>query len=201
RHHPVEALEQTATWCRRALLLTDPLIARHSTIATKGRLSPGIYEQVIQDNRYRKWLDSSKEGDKDRDSRLLWISPSLGTDATKLSVFLTEELERHIAAVENAELVFFFCNRSKDTNNTSTIVLYGLISQIVTKRPVLRHLVYRSLQQLEEIQEHLEAAQRSERPFEETPEMFKILWDVFSTLIRAPELGTMFCVIHGLDKC
>ncbi|XP_014557165.1 hypothetical protein COCVIDRAFT_65043, partial [Bipolaris victoriae FI3] len=190
---PTDVIERTVIWCRRALILTDPLITRRDIIATKGRISPSPFEWVIKDDRYRKWLDSGKKRDRDRGSQLLWISGTLSTDTTTLSVFLTEELEKHTAVAENAELVFFFCNRS----NTYTLMLYGLISQIVTKRPELCQHLYGDLERLNKIQENLEAAQRSEGTFEETPEMSAFMLEIFCTLIRAPGLGTMFCVIEG----
>ncbi|EUC36775.1 hypothetical protein COCCADRAFT_69933, partial [Bipolaris zeicola 26-R-13] len=205
---PTDVLEQTVTWCRRALILTDPLITRRDIIATKVRLSPSPFEWVIQDDRYRKWLDSSKKRDRDRGSQLLWISGTLGTDTTMLSVFLTEELEKHTAVAENAELVFFFYNskyrsepRVTNRSNTSTLMLYGLIGQIVTKRPELSQHLYGNLERLNKMQENLEAAQRSEGIFEETPEMSAFMLDIFCTLIRAPGLGTMFCVIEGFGDC
>lgn len=76
-------------------------------------------------------------------------------------------------------------------------MLYGLIGQIVTKRPELSQHLYGNLERLNKMQENLEAAQRSEGIFEETPEMSAFMLDIFCTLIRAPGLGTMFCVIEG----
>jgi len=104
-----------------------------------------------------------------------------------LSVFLTEELERHTTGIESAELVFLFCSAQDEKRNTAVAVLRGLVHQIVVKRP---QLVKHAL------------------PFFETPERsqqtlssLEALWIIFSRLVVDNELGTMFCVLDGLDEC
>jgi hypothetical protein len=104
-----------------------------------------------------------------------------------LSVFLTEELKRHTARIGSAELAFFFCSAEDEKRNTAAAVLRGLIHQIIVKRP---QLVKHAL------------------PYFETPEKtqqtvssLETLWLIFSKLIADAELGTMFCVLDGLDEC
>jgi hypothetical protein len=54
-----------------------------------------------------------------------------------MSVFLTEELERHTACIDSAELAFFFCSAEDEKRNTAVAVLRGLVHQIIAKRPQL----------------------------------------------------------------
>jgi hypothetical protein len=50
---------------------------------------------------------------------LLWISGGPGKGKTMLSIFLTEELEK----MENAELLFYFCNHQDEERNIAVAVL------------------------------------------------------------------------------
>jgi hypothetical protein len=54
-----------------------------------------------------------------------------------LSVFLTEELERHTACVDSAETAFFFCSAQDKKRNTAAAAIRSLVYQIVSKRPQL----------------------------------------------------------------
>jgi ankyrin repeat protein len=104
-----------------------------------------------------------------------------------MSVFLTQELEKHIAEIDESELIYLFCSAGDEKRNTGVAVLRGLIHQIIEKRPQLvKHA----------------------QPFLETPEKQKstlssleTLWIIFSRLITDTALGTMFCVLDGLDEC
>lgn len=51
-----------------------------------------------------------------------------------LSIFLTEELEKHITRADNAELAFFFCSAQDEKHNTAIAMLRRLVHQIIAKR-------------------------------------------------------------------
>jgi len=104
-----------------------------------------------------------------------------------LSVFLTEELERHTASTDDAELVFFFCSAQDEKRNTGVAVLRGLVHQIVTKRP---QLVKHALP-------YFETPERTQQ----TLSSLETLWIIFRKLVVDAELGTMLCVLDGLDEC
>jgi hypothetical protein len=104
-----------------------------------------------------------------------------------MSVFLTEELERHTASIPNAELGFFFCSAEDEKRNTAVAVLRGLVHQIIAKRP---QLVKHALSYFE-----------TEERKQQTVSSLETLWLIFSKLINDTELGTMFCVLDGLDEC
>ena len=75
-------------------------------------------------------------------THLLWISRGLGKGETMLSVYLTEELERHTASIDSAGLAFFFCSASDEKRNTAVAVLRGLVYQLITKRPqLIKHVL------------------------------------------------------------
>jgi serine/threonine protein kinase len=149
----------------------------------------GNCEWITQNVSYRAWLNSDGDGDgSNKDNmRPLWISGGPGKGKTIMSVFLTEELEKHTARADNAELVFFFCSAQDEKRNTAVAVLRGLVHQIITKRP---RLVKHAL------------------PYFDTPERthqtlssLEALWLILRKLVADAELGTMFCVLDGPDEC
>jgi ankyrin repeat protein len=104
-----------------------------------------------------------------------------------ISVFLTEELGKHTARIDNTELAFFFCSAQDDRRNTAIAVLRGLVHQIIGKRP---QLVKHALP-------HFETPERTQQ----TLSSLETLWLIFSKLVADAELGMMFCVVDGLDEC
>jgi hypothetical protein len=66
-------------------------------------------------------------------------------------------------------------------------VLRELVHQTITKRPLLvKHAL-----------PYFETPERTEQ----TLSSLKALWLISSTLATDVELGTMFCVLDGLDEC
>ena len=56
-----------------------------------------------------------------------------------LSVFLTQDLEKHTDR-GNAKLVYFFCSHQDERRNTGVAVLRGLVHEIITQCPqLIRH--------------------------------------------------------------
>jgi ankyrin repeat protein len=104
-----------------------------------------------------------------------------------MSIFLTEQLKGHTACIYNAHLVFFFCSAEDKGRNTAIAVLCGLVHQIIVKRP---QLVKHALP-------YFETPERTQQ----TLSSLEALWLIFSNLIADAELGTIFCVIDGLDEC
>ncbi|KAL5371034.1 hypothetical protein DPSP01_014534 [Paraphaeosphaeria sporulosa] len=119
-------------------------------ISAKGARVVGTCEWITRDDRYRAWLNGHCDGEGDRDdgdggsngcTHLLWISGGPGKGKTMMSVYLTEELERHAADMGNADLAFFFCSAQEEKRNTAVAVLRGLVHQTVVKRPQLAKYV------------------------------------------------------------
>jgi ankyrin repeat protein/nucleoside phosphorylase len=153
----------------------------------------GTCEWITHDKSYRAWLnsdgdnDSDNDGDGDGDTRLLWISGGPGKGKTMMSVFLTEELEKHVTRADNAEVAFFFCSAQDEKRNTAVAVLRGLVHQIIAKRPQL----------VKHVLPHFETPERTQQ----TLSSLEALWLIFSKLVADAEFGTMFCVLDGLDEC
>jgi ankyrin repeat protein len=156
-------------------------------ISVKGTRVEGTCEWITQDVSYRAWLNDQSNRSNNDNTRLLWISGGPGKGKTMMSVFLTEELERHTASIPDAELVFFFCSAQDEKRNTAVAVLRGLIYQIIEKR---RQLVKYALPYFDKPKEA-----------KQTLLSLEALWVIFSKLIADPELGTVFCVLDGLDEC
>jgi ankyrin repeat protein len=104
-----------------------------------------------------------------------------------LSIYLTEELERHTRHMDNTEIVFFFCSAQEEKHNTAVAVLCGLVHQIVVKRP--------------QLVKHALPYFKTPETTEQTLSSLETLWIIFSRLIADNELGTIFCVLDGLDEC
>ncbi|EUC39758.1 hypothetical protein COCMIDRAFT_10213 [Bipolaris oryzae ATCC 44560] len=178
---PQKAFEQAASKCRKDLFLTDPYIDREKVISEKGKRVAGTCEWITHNESYCAWLNG------DGNTRPLWISGGPGKGKTMMSVFLTEELERQTAGREDAELVFYFYSAKDKERNTSIAVLRGLVHQIITKRPqLIRHALpyFETRAQIKQTLSSLEA-----------------LWIIFKNIVADDELGTMFCVLDGLDEC
>jgi ankyrin repeat protein len=143
-------------------------------ISAKGKRVEGTCEWIRGHTSYHAWLKG--------DINLLWISGGPGKGKTMMSIFLTEHLEQTIPTMENTQLVYYFFSFQDENRNTGVTLLQSLIYQIVTKRPQLKtHLLpYINFQ-------------RSEPSLEP-------LWAIFKKLIQDPELGTMLCVLDGLDE-
>jgi hypothetical protein len=54
-----------------------------------------------------------------------------------LSIFLTEELEKIMQNMEDAKLLFYFCDHRDENRNNAVAILRGLVYQVITKRPTL----------------------------------------------------------------
>lgn len=100
---------------------------------------PGTCEWIKNNATYRAWLTCGGNDDCENynNSRLLWISGGPGKGKMMLSIFLTEELEKHIAHTKDSGLLFFFCSAQDEKRNTAVAVLRGLLHQIIVKRPQL----------------------------------------------------------------
>jgi ankyrin repeat protein len=102
-----------------------------------------------------------------------------------MSIFLTEDLEQKVLSMENTCLVYYFFSFQDENRNTGITLLQSLIHQIVTKRPELKtHLL-----------PYIRPGNSQQPQLSLEP-----LWAIFKKLIQDPKLGTILCVIDGLDE-
>lgn len=104
-----------------------------------------------------------------------------------ISIFLTEELNRHTTDSEVSDLIFFFCGAGDENRYTAVNILRGLVHQILEKR----------LQLIGHALAYFTPPERARQ----TLSSLEALWLIFSKLVADVRLGTIFCVIDGLDEC
>ncbi|KAL6791870.1 ankyrin repeat-containing domain protein [Trichoderma sp. SZMC 28012] len=104
-----------------------------------------------------------------------------------LSIFLTEELERHAQESETTELLLFYFCTPDEKHSSAVAILRGLAYQLIRKRP--------------DLVSHILSDFESTKKTQETLKSPIALWMVLQKLLQAPELGTVFCVLDGFDEC
>jgi hypothetical protein len=128
-----------------------------------------------RNEKYQSWLEGGPS--------LLWIYGGPGKGKTMMSIYLTQQLERKYGQ----NVIYFFCSSGHQTRNTATAVIRTLLWQLLTKRPSLSRLV----EQYQDPPERMQALVSTQGT----------LWELFSKAIQVTELGSIHCVIDGLDEC
>ncbi|QYS98943.1 NACHT domain-containing protein [Trichoderma simmonsii] len=178
-YYASETPQSKSDACRNVLFLADPIVDRESLKSTKGRRTVGTCEWIRDNETYQSWLDGGVQ--------CLWITGGPGKGKTMLSIFLTEELEKRTQESKATEfLVFFFC--TPDEKHSSAVsILRGLAYQLIRFRPNLASHILSDFESAQKTQETLNSP--------------NALWMVLEKLLQAPDLGTVFCVLDGLDEC
>src|SRR5271156_6649788 len=171
--------EQWRDYCLAALFLTDPLDDRAKLITTKGQRVPGTCQWITTNETYASWLASR--------SQLLWLSGGPGKGKTMLSIFLTEELEKIVAQSQGVILAYFFCDNRNNKRNTAVAILRGLIFQLI--------------QQHSKLLEHVLPVFKVQKGALFSDSSFESLWRIFESMVQAPGIGSVLCVLDGLDEC
>ena len=104
-----------------------------------------------------------------------------------LSTFLAEELERIVKHSQDAVFLEYFCDNKDEKRNTADSIIRGLLFQILQLRPKLFN--------------HILPSFRIQKASLFNGSSFETLWGIFETMLRDPILGTVYCVIDGLDEC
>jgi ankyrin repeat domain-containing protein 50 len=170
--------EEEANACLTAIFLTDPQDDRDKLIHIKGSRVDGTCEWIKTNELYNAWLNFH--------SQLLWLSGGPGKGKTMLSIFLAEELERFVEESQAALFIQYFCDNRDEKRNTAVAILRGLIWQILKHCPKLSNHILPSL---------------NNRDASQLNTSFESLWRIFETMVSDPILGTVYCVLDGLDEC
>ncbi|KFY68330.1 hypothetical protein V498_10663 [Pseudogymnoascus sp. VKM F-4517 (FW-2822)] len=162
--------------CLEALFLTNPRDDREALLQTKGPRVRGTCEWIKANELYSSWLQSS--------SQLLWLSGGPGKGKTMISIFIAEELEQTAADTQDTLFLQYFCDNKSDKRNTGVAIIRGLLFQLLQLQPKLVEYILPRFEVEKESLFTLEA-----------------LWRIFEAMICDTTLGTVYCVLDGLDEC
>jgi Ankyrin repeats (3 copies) len=104
-----------------------------------------------------------------------------------LSIFLAEELERIAKDLRDTMFLQYFCDNKDEKRNTGVTILRGLVFQLLQLQPKLFDYILPSF--------------KIQKASLFTGSSFETLWRIFETMLRDPVLGTVYCVLDGLDEC
>ncbi|KAF2192930.1 HET-domain-containing protein [Zopfia rhizophila CBS 207.26] len=170
-------MEKEDQECVRHLRLTDPRDDKKRIEDTKGGLLEGSYRWVLDNASFQQWHE-------DPQSRLLWIKGDPGKGKTMLLCGVIEELKKSTPGL----LSFFFCQGTDSRINSATAVLRGLIYLLINQQPSLApHLRKRYNQAGQSVFDDANA--------------WVALSDIFTNMIRDPDLKMTYLVVDALDEC
>jgi len=169
-----EGSKEEVNTCLGALFLTNPSDDREKLVQAKGLRVDGTCEWIKTNEFYNAWLQ-------------LWLSGGPGKGKTMLSIFLAQELEQIAKRSNNVLSLQYFCDNKDEKRNTAVAIVRGLIFQLVRHQPKLADHIIPSFQI------HKESLFIAF--------LFETLWRVFENMICDPILGTVYCVLDGLDEC
>lgn len=165
------------------LFVTDPREDRAALASSKGPIVKETCTWITETSAYRSWLSGSG------DSRGLYIQGGEGHGKTMLSIYLTEELERLAACMSTDTVLYSFCNHGNINANSAAAVLRGFIWQLCRLRPeLLHHGLKRTL-----------SADKGNIVL--ATSSVETLWQIFTAMVQGPNVGTVTCVVDGLDEC
>ncbi|KAL6810994.1 hypothetical protein GGI42DRAFT_339807 [Trichoderma sp. SZMC 28013] len=113
----------------------------------------------------------------DGDVQCLWITGGPGKGKTMLRTQESKAKEL---------LLFYFCTPD-EKHSSAVAILRGLAYQLIRKRPNLVSHILSDFESTAKTQETLASP--------------NALWMVLEKLLQGPDLGTVFCVLDGLDEC
>ena len=172
----VGSSQDDAQACLAALFLTDPIDDRDKLISAKGSRVDGTCEWITENTLYRSWLESR--------SQLMWLSGGPGKGKTMLSIYLAEHLE---STSKDALVLQYFCDDKDERRNTTIALLRGLLFQLFRLRPELMTYI-------------LPIFKEQKQSIFGKPS-FETLWRIFENILHDTSLGSVYCVLDGLDEC
>lgn len=110
-----------------------------------------------------------------------------------ISIYLTQELERH------AQVIYYFCVKDSSARNTATALLRGLIWQITGLFPHAASHLLQYLDPLNECEHHDKQATRNTAALASK----ETLWSILLAITRDQALSEkpVYCFLDGIDEC
>lgn len=168
----------------QALFVTDPSDDMQMIANKKDKLLETTDSWMLSDATYVKWMNEDR-------SRVLWLHGDPGKGKTMLAIALIEELSKKTQQVDNnpkQALVYFFCDNQDDRRRTASLILRGIIYQILCQHPDLAIYLQN---EYEKQREQLFSSRNS----------LQTLWRIFHTIVKNSDLQQVYVVIDALDEC
>jgi hypothetical protein len=162
--------------CLADLRLTDPRDDKKRIEETKGGLLKDAYDWVLDHPDFERWRD-------DVQTQLLWIRADPGKGKTMLLCGIVNELQK-----SKSVLSYFFCQATDSRINNATAVLRGLLYMLVSQQPSL----------ISHIRKKYDHAGKS---LFDDANAWVALAEIFTNILRDPDLNTTFLMIDALDEC
>lgn len=168
----------------QALFVTDPADDMQMIANKKDRLLETTDTWMLNDTTYRRWLS-------DACSRVLWLHGDPGKGKTMLSIALIDELTKRSQVTDKGlslALVYFFCDSQDDRRGSASLILRGIIYQMLCRYPGLTMYL------------NSEYEKQREKLFS-SPNSIQTLWRIFHSIIRHSDVQEIYIVIDALDEC
>jgi hypothetical protein len=164
--------------CLADLRLTDPRDDKKRIEETKGGLLKDAYHWVVDHPDFRRWRD-------DEQTQLLWVKADPGKGKTMLLCGIIDELQ--VSVGSKGMLSYFFCQTS-EPNNKATAALRGLLYMLVSQQTSL----------VSHVRKKYDHAGKS---LFEDANAWVALVEIFTDILRDPDLKPTFLFLDALDEC
>lgn len=168
----------------QALFVTDPSDDMQMIAHKKDRLLDSTDSWIQGHPEYLTWR-------QEHHSSILWLHGDPGKGKTMLAIALIESFTKTLPAFErppNTALLFFFCDSQDDRRKSASLILRGLIYQVIGQNPGLALYL------------HNEYEKQREQLFS-SPNSLQTLWRIFHSMIQHSDLQQVFIVVDALDEC
>lgn len=168
----------------QALFVTDPADDMQMIANKKDRLLETTDSWMLNDVTYRKWLSEDR-------ARVLWLHGDPGKGKTMLSIALIDDLTKRSQNADKGlrlALAYFFCDNQDDRRGSASLILRGIMYQVLCQYPGLAmHLSNEYEKQREQLFS--------------SPNSIQTLWRIFHNIIKSSDLQEIYIVIDALDEC
>jgi hypothetical protein len=137
------------------------------------------YRWILENSDFQRWRD-------DQQSRLLWIKGDPGKGKTMLLCGIINELEKSMS--KTGILSYFFCQATDSRINHATAILRGLLYLLLNQQPSL----------VSHVQKKHDHAGKA---LFEDANAWTALCEIFTNILRDPNLNNTYLIIDALDEC